>query len=39
MLDLMYEAPSEESKKEINIKAAYAKNQISKLSFSKLDAA
>ena len=39
MLDLMYEAPSEESKKEIKITAAYAKNQISKLSFSKLDAA
>ena len=39
MLDLMYDSPSEESKKEIKITAAYAKNQISKLSFSKLDAA
>jgi ATP-dependent Clp protease ATP-binding subunit ClpX len=39
MLDLMYDAPSEESKKEIKITAAYTKNQISKLSLNKLDAA
>ena len=39
MLDLMYNAPSDKSKKEIRITAAYAKNQISKLPFTNLDAA
>ena len=39
MLDLMYNAPSEKSKKEVRITATYAKNQISKLPFTNLDAA
>ena len=39
MLDLMYNAPSDKSKKEVRITAAYAKNQISKLPFTNLDAA
>ena len=39
MLDLMYNAPSDKSKKEVRITATYAKNQISKLPFTNLDAA
>tara|TARA_B100001248_G_scaffold78153_1_gene56421 strand:+ start:5928 stop:7157 length:1230 start_codon:yes stop_codon:yes gene_type:complete len=39
MLDLMYNAPSDKSKKEVRITATYAKNQTSKLSFTNLDAA
>tara|TARA_B100000963_G_scaffold57446_1_gene45516 strand:- start:5192 stop:6421 length:1230 start_codon:yes stop_codon:yes gene_type:complete len=39
MLDLMYNVPSDKSKKEVRITATYAKNQISKLPFTNLDAA
>ena len=39
MLDLMYNAPSDKSKKEVRITATYAKNQTSKLPFTNLDAA
>jgi len=39
MLDAMFEFPSDESKKELKITGSYVKNQLSKLSFSKLKAA
>ena len=39
MLDAMFEFPSDESKKDLKITAAYVKNQLSKLSFTKLKVA
>ena len=39
MLDAMFEFPSDESKKELKITAAYVNTQISKFSFLKLKAA
>jgi len=39
MLDAMFEFPSDESKKELNITSTYVKDQLSKLSFTKLKVA
>ena len=39
MLEAMFEFPSDESKKELKITAAYVKSQLSKLSFTKLKVA
>jgi ATP-dependent Clp protease ATP-binding subunit ClpX len=39
MLDSMFEFPSDESKKELKITDSYVKNQLSKVSFTKLKAA
>jgi ATP-dependent Clp protease ATP-binding subunit ClpX len=39
MLDAMFEFPSDESKKELQITDSYVKAQLSKLSFTKLKAA
>lgn len=39
MLDAMFEFPSDESKKELKITAAYVKSQLTKLSFTKLKVA
>jgi len=39
MLDAMFEFPSDESKKELKITAAYVKAQLTKLSFTKLKVA
>ena len=39
MLDAMFEFPSDESKKDLKITASYVKNQLTKLSFTKLKVA
>ena len=39
MLEAMFEFPSDTSKKQLNITAAYVKSQLSKLSFTKLKVA
>ena len=39
MLDAMFEFPSDESKKDLKITAAYIKTQLTKLSFTKLKVA
>ena len=36
MLDAMFEFPSDKSKKELQITAAYVKAQLNKISFTKL---
>ena len=36
MLDAMFEFPSDKSKKELKITAAYVKAQLNKISFTKL---